>query len=361
MAALSESDLRIQSHRGEYRVRFERGGLGALGASLTRTDHVLLDRRVATLHQAALAPVLNHPSLLLIDATEEAKSLDRFPPYVEQLVARGIKRSHRLVAIGGGVVQDICCFLAATLMRGVPWRFYPTTLLAQADSCIGSKSSVNVGAIKNILGTYTPPVEIVIDPLALDTLDRRDLRSGAGEMLKVHAIAGPEAFDELAADYAALWTDPAVLQRYVRRSLEHKQRLIELDEFDRGPRNVMNYGHTFGHAIESATAFAIPHGLAVTIGMAMANFVAESLGMTTAAHRQRMEPVLLANAGEFADHPIPAERLFAALLKDKKHQDDGLTLILPDHEGRIGVRVVPNDERFRSSCERFLASPVAPR
>jgi 3-dehydroquinate synthase len=257
-----------------------------------------------------------------------------------------------LVAIGGGVIQDITCFLAATLLRGLDWWFYPTTLLAQADSCIGSKSSINVGRAKNILGTFTPPRRIVIDPDVLRTLDEREIRSGYGEMLKVHTIAGPDVFDEIARDYNRLG-ERSVLQHYVRRSLEIKRTLIEQDEFDRGPRNVMNYGHSFGHAMEAATDFGIPHGIAVTIGADMANYVAMSLGRMAPAHYDRMHP-LKANYTGFETTPVPFEPFMQALAKDKKNTDSQLTLILPDHEARVAITACPNDARFQKICSDYL-------
>ncbi|MEK7244833.1 MAG: 3-dehydroquinate synthase family protein, partial [Pseudomonadota bacterium] len=225
--------LEIRSHKGAYEVRFEPGGAEAFAAPAAGA-HAIVDARVARLHADRLAGILALPSVLRLEASEEAKSLDRFPAYVEHLLSQGVRRDHALIAVGGGIVQDIACFLAATLLRGVPWRFYPTTLLAQADSCIGSKSSINCGHAKNILGTFTPPEEVVVDVRFLDTLDERDVRSGVGEMLKVHAIEGPAAFDEIATAYPDLFRNAATMQRFVRRALEIKRRYIEEDEFDRG-------------------------------------------------------------------------------------------------------------------------------
>src|SRR5204862_6898132 len=133
---------------------------------------------VAMLYDEELEPVLSSPSVLRVAASEPDKSLDRFPGYVEHLVGCGVRRGHVLVAVGGGVIQDIVCFLAATLLRGLEWHFVPTTLLAQADSCIGSKSSINVGEIKNILGTFTPPAQVVIAVPVLRTLSEEEVRSG---------------------------------------------------------------------------------------------------------------------------------------------------------------------------------------
>lgn len=352
---MSEGTLTIRSHKGDYRVLFDPDGLDTLNADPPPGAHVLIDARVADLYAARLKNVLSMPSVLRLDATEEAKSLDRFPAYVEHLVARGVRRDHVLVSVGGGIVQDITCFLAATLLRGVEWRFYPTTLLAQADSCIGSKSSINSGKAKNILGTFTPPSQVVVDAGVLDTLDERDVRSGVGEMLKVHAIDGPASFDVIAAAYGDLFADKATMQRFIRRSLEIKKHYIEEDEFDRGPRNIFNYGHTFGHAIEAATDFAIPHGIAVTIGLDMANFAAARLGVGTEAAFARMHPILARNFKGFERHPVPMPTFLAAIAKDKKNVGTGsVTLILPDREARIRKGTYANDDRFAGICAEYL-------
>lgn len=346
--------LEIEAHSGPYRVDFTDSPFHGLDETSAAASHVVLDARVGELYAEQLAPILP-PSVLRIDASEQAKSLDRFPGYVEQLVDNGIRRGHELVAIGGGVVQDITCFLAATLLRGVAWRFHPTTLLAQADSCIGSKSSINVGRIKNVLGTFTPPTHVTIAPTVLSTLPEEEVRSGIGEMLKVHVIDGPASFDALAADYRRLASDHAAMKTYIRRSLEIKKRLIEIDEFDEGPRNVMNYGHSFGHAIESATDFGVPHGIAVTIGMDMANWVAMRLGETAEAHYERMHPTMAANYAGYERTAIPLDALLEALGKDKKNLGSTLRLILPGADGRPRIGTWPNDERFRAICEEYLA------
>jgi 3-dehydroquinate synthase len=356
---VSEADsadrLAIRSHKGPYEVLFDPRGIGALDAALPANAHLLIDTRVAELYAPRLKSVLALPSVLRIDATEEAKSLERIPSYVAHLVAHGVRRDHVLLVIGGGIVQDIACFLAATLLRGIVWRFYPTTLLAQADSCIGSKSSINCSGVKNILGTFTPPERVIVDVRFLETLAERDIRSGVGEMLKAHAIDGPAAFDCIAAAYLNLFNDPAVMQKFVRRSLEIKKRYIEEDEFDRGPRNVFNYGHTFGHAIEAATDFAVPHGIAVTLGMDMANFVSARLGFGTEGHFARMHPVLAWNFRGFETILVPLTAFLAAIAKDKKNVGAGsVTLILPDREGLIRKSTQANDVRFVDFCGEYL-------
>lgn len=356
MVDLSVSDtLQIQSHRGIYCAVFDQEALSQLNISLPKNAHFIIDAKVATLYKHELAHVLASSSTLLIHATEDNKSLDRFPVYVESLLKNGIRRGHTLIAIGGGIIQDITCFLASTLFRGLPWGFYPTTLLAQADSCIGSKSSVNVGKIKNILGTFTPPEQIFIDTNFLKTLDPRDIHSGIGEMLKVHAIDGPESFDQISADYQKMLDNQDIMQKYILQSLRIKKKLIEIDEFDQGLRNVMNYGHSFGHAIESATCFCIPHGIAVTIGMDMANYIAMSLGILDKQHYQRMHPVLRANYSGYETTVIPMDGLITALSKDKKNMDCKLRLILLDERSKVNIGFYENDANFQQFCFDYLS------
>ncbi len=347
--------INIKSHTGPYEVAFDRDGLASLNAQVPENAHFIIDKKVAELYGAEMEAVLNHSSVLLIEAREENKSLDRFPAYVSHLVDRNVRRDQMLVAIGGGIIQDITCFLAATLLRGVEWRFYPTTLLSQADSCIGSKSSINCGATKNILGTFTPPKKVVISTRFLETLDERDVRSGVGEMLKVQVIDGPDSFDAIASDYAALFDDPSTIEKYILKSLLVKQGYIEMDEFDQGPRNIFNYGHSFGHAIEAATDFGIPHGIAVTIGMDQANWISAQLGIGTLDHYYRMHPALKANFRQYESTPIPLDAFLSALAKDKKNVGSGtVALILPGSNARVFKDNYASDDRFRALCAEYL-------
>lgn len=349
--------LTIRSHRGPYPVRFDERPFAGLEDGLPDDAHLLIDERVAQLHADALGLALGGRSVLRIKASEDAKSLERFPAYAAHLIDHGIRRDHVLVAVGGGVIQDITAFLAATLLRGVPWRFYPTTLLAQADSCIGSKSSINVLSYKNQLGTFTPPAEIAISAVVLDTLDEADVRSGIGEMLKAHIIASWDDTRAIARDYPRIATDRRVMARYIRRSLEIKQAKIEADEFDRDVRLVMNYGHTFGHALETATEYAIPHGIAVTLGMDMANAHARRLGRIDGTTHAELHAVLAPNYRGFERVPLDPDRFFRAIARDKKNRGGDLSLVLlQGGPGRLSLERHPFDEAFRAACREYFTA-----
>lgn len=349
------NQMTIQSFKGPYEVLFHTSIQDAARSiGLGRPYHCIVDAHVVDLHRAALSELLAGAiSVIEIDATENNKSLENMT-LVANLSAASVKRDHLLVAVGGGIIQDLTCFAASILFRGMDWAFLPTTLLAQADSCIGSKSSINAAGTKNLVGTFHAPAIVSIASDFLNTLEPRDVRSGVGEMLKVHIIDGPQSFDRLALAYDALFTDPQQMLTFVRASLEIKKKLIEIDEFDRGIRNVMNYGHSFGHAIEAATDFVVPHGIGVSLGADMANYVSVRMGRMAAEHYDRMHPVLLKNYAAYATLDIPIEALLSALGKDKKNFGGMLTLILPD-EGAIPRRIqVEATNEFKTICSEYI-------
>ena len=347
--------ITIQSHKGEYTASFVRGAMDQLNASPIENAIYIIDQNIAQLYESRLSNILSSQKVLKIVATEENKSLDKFPAYVETLVDLKVRRGQYLVAIGGGIVQDITCFLATTVMRGLPWVFYPTTLLAQSDSCIGSKSSINSGEIKNILGTFTPPDKVIIDVDFLQTLEQKDIFSGIGEMLKVHAIDSPESFNHISEQYEKIISEPTCIEEFIYDSLMMKKKLIELDEFDTGSRNVMNYGHSFGHAIESATNYAIPHGIAVTIGMDIANYFAADIGVSTQGHFERMHSVMEKNCASYRHIKIETKLLIDALTKDKKNSSTQLRLILPDQNGKISIGLYDNNKLLSNAINKYFS------
>jgi 3-dehydroquinate synthase len=351
---VSNKVITIQSHKGEYAASFMSGGMDQLNNAPVENAVYIIDQNIAQLYQNRLGNILSSQRVIKIEATEENKSLDKIPGYVDELVSVNIRRGQPLVAIGGGIIQDITCFLATTVMRGLSWIFYPTTLLAQSDSCIGSKSSINSGEVKNILGTFTPPDKVVIDVDFLQTLEQREIFSGIGEMLKVHAINSPESFDLISAAYEDILKDPMIMEEFIHNSLSMKKKLIEIDEFDQGIRNVMNYGHSFGHAIESATNYGIPHGIAVTIGMDIANFVSAELKVSNTSHFERMHNVLEKNYRTYKYVDISVELLLNALSKDKKNSATQLRLILPDQDGCINIGLYDNNNKLKNSLDKYF-------
>jgi 3-dehydroquinate synthase len=348
-------DLVIQSHKGPYSVSFSESPISNVSELYEGEAHYIIDANVARLYKTELFDILEHPNTITIKATERNKSIDKIIPIFEQLVENKVRRDHVLIAIGGGIIQDITCFIASTLLRGVPWYLIPTTLLAQADSCIGSKSSINLTDTKNIIGTFNPPQKIFIHSCFLDTLDNKEIHSGIGEIIKVHAIDGASAYDNLTNDFDKLYSDRTTLLKYIQAALLIKKDYIEKDEFDAGIRNIFNYGHSFGHAIESATNYSVPHGIAISIGMDMANYISMQQGKLSKKHYQRMHPILRKNYANYASTPIPLDALLSALKKDKKNKGDMLGLIFPIGENADIQRIyIPSDDAFVVQCKMFL-------
>jgi len=174
-------------------------------------------------------------------------------------------------------------------------------------------------------------------------------------MIKVHAINSPESFDKISASYKAIVADFNCMEEFIHNSLLMKKKLIEIDEFDVGPRNVMNYGHSFGHAIETATNYEIPHGIAVTIGMDIANYFAADIGVSTKGHFERMHPVLEKNCTLYRHIKIDTELLVAALIKDKKNSATQLRLILPDQNGKVSIGLYDNNKLLSSAIDTYFS------
>ena len=352
--------LKIVSHKGEYTAEFKTEPWDTIqNLSISKTHFIVDSLLYHELYHQKLRECIPTNKVFCIEASESNKALEKMPFYVEELINSNVKRGTKLIAIGGGIIQDICCFLSATLFRGLDWAFFPTTLLAQADSCIGSKSSINCGKIKNIIGTFTPPNEVYVCSQFLGTLSEVEIQSGIGEILKAHAIAGKSSFDDACNQYEKMFHDADLLQKFIKNSLEIKKRYIEQDEFDRGPRNIFNYGHTFGHAIEAATSFNIPHGVAVSMGMDLANFFAAKKDISSDAWFDKFHPTLEKNYKKFNKEKINFEIFLEAISKDKKNESKGnAKLILPDQEGKINPYQIPIDEKFKKICQSFFGEYV---
>lgn len=315
MGGLLVDNFKVNSKSGFYDVFFtDNIDMRSLGS------HYIVDKNV----YQSVKEFINTDNVVLIDATEEAKKFENIGPIIESLVLQNLKRDSKIVAIGGGITQDIVCFIASNYMRGIKWCFIPTTLLAQSDSCIGSKSSINFGNYKNLLGSFTPPNEVYISKKFLYTLNDLDVKSGLGEILKLHIIGG----EKLDLNQVSLLN----IDKYIFQSLKIKQKFIEEDEFDRGVRNILNYGHCVGHAIESATNFAIPHGISVAIGMDVVNRFSYDRGLISEDFYNELREMISPLYKDFKDAKISIDYVFRAQQKDKKNTVGKVNLVLPEGE-----------------------------
>ena len=344
----------VHSSLRDYSVR--------VGANLL-DSHLLQHPDALILSDARIAvawPALGDRRVIAIEADESKKNLSTVADVIERMREFGANRQTVMIAVGGGIVQDIATFVASSYMRGIRWTYMPTTLLGMVDSCLGGKSSINVGQFKNIAGNYYPPWEIVIDTEFCRTLPQTQRIAGLCEAAKICFADRDAAFDR----YLALLTDVGALDRdatlpaLVSLSLSTKKKFIEQDEFDQGIRLLLNFGHTFGHAIEAASSFAVSHGVAVGIGTLAALQLSESLGICDGTPTRvgqlkqhmlsllRSVPRLEAELAKLS--PSDALTRFKA---DKKHRQDAYAAILVDADGQLERRFLPINPRIEAQVE----------
>ncbi len=300
-----------------------------------------------------------------LEATEYEKSLDRAPALIEQLRKAGANRATLLTALGGGIIQDISAFVASVYMRGLTWVYIPTTVLAMVDSCIGGKSSINVGPYKNLVGTFHPPQHIYIDPSFAETLPRDQFASGLIEAAKICFTRGPESFNVYLAAQPSITMSTPALEQVIRASLAAKKHFIEIDEFDKKERLLLNFGHTFGHALEGASDFAIPHGIGVGLGILCSLAFQRQRGIAydqaprvaqLEQHLDLMIRTLPGLAGILAQ--IHISEVLERFASDKKHSTARFTLIVVDPQGEVVMdkidRTPELDFQIRHAIETTL-------
>lgn len=293
--------------------------------------YLIMDKKVHDLYTDKLEIKLPIDRVTLVDVTEEIKNIEYVLHLFKSIMSISAKKNIHLVSIGGGIIQDLSGFVASTLYRGVHWSYIPTTLLSLADSCVGGKTSLNFGSYKNLIGTFYPPHEIIVNAAFTQTLSELDYYSGVGEVVKLHLNGGLET-----TNYLKQYLFQGILQKSTRAiedsiksCLKIKKSFIEEDEFDQGRRNLLNFGHCFGHALETATNYLYPHGQAVVAGMIMSNFVALSRGYLTSELEKELLNSLLKPILKI-DNKIAIDQhaVVMAMKNDKKRTGNGLPLII---------------------------------
>ena len=346
--------LTIKSRMRNYRVLFVEDFVTPLKVCAEKGGFFIIDAVIHEAYVDQINPVVPQDRLLVIEANEKNKTINKCQEIIETLVERAFRKNDCLIAIGGGIIQDITAFTASILYRGVDWSFFPTTLLAQADSCIGGKTSINLDNKKNLVGNFHPPTDIYIDTCFLASLPEADILSGLGEMFHYYYYAASPSFGKIIAERPQLLADRSLLIAYIRESLQIKKRVIEIDEFDKGERNKFNYGHTFGHALESLTDYAIKHGQAVTIGMDIANYVSLRLGIMNHEAFASAHTLLIKNFPDYDWRCFEIERYIQYLLKDKKNIGNDLVCILAERPGYITKQCLVVDESLRDILQVYF-------
>ena len=346
--------ISINFHRGVYRVEFRQGLRQTLLQEIRPGDIIFADSNVLDLYSEIRTSIPFPTTVFPIVASEQNKDLSLIPKLIESVLSAGFRPGNRLVAIGGGIIQDIVSFSASILHRGVEWIFFPTTLLAQADSCIGGKSSINFGNFKNQIGGFFPPSKILCVEDFLYSLSDVDFRSGIGEIAHYFCLQSANIFESFAETVPAALEDRQKAVPLVHETLLIKKGFIEQDEFDVGRRKLLNFGHSFAHAIESASAYQVPHGIAVAYGIDLAFRVSESLEMVGAKDVQKVWGVIGKIVEKYEFPNVEGRSIVEALARDKKNTATSFTLILTRGLGLMEVVTLGEIDIVRALLEDRL-------
>ena len=313
-----------------YDIILKRGALKNLSAliNLNRKVFIVTDSGVPARYAETVRAQCKEGLVYTVPQGEGSKSLAVYQKLLEAMLEAGFGRGDAVVAVGGGVVGDLAGFVAATYMRGVDFINCPTTTLSQIDSSIGGKVAVDLGRTKNIVGAFWQPKMVICDTDTFHTLPEDTFADGVAETVKHGLIADADFFRFLMSEDIRGHIDDVV-----RRNVEIKAAVVNEDEFERGRRKILNFGHTLGHAVEKCSGFTITHGHAVAIGMVMASRAAEKMGFSPAGI---LETVLACNRrfGLPTDCPYTAQEVYAAATSDKKRSGSSIDVVVLKEIGR---------------------------
>ncbi|MBN2023217.1 MAG: 3-dehydroquinate synthase [Pirellulales bacterium] len=341
--------VRVELGPRSYNIEIGIGNLAEVGPLLTDlgpVSHavVVTDTNVERPHAVAVAESLAGEDLAVdlvaMEPGEPTKSIDMAMSLWEGLVELGADRKTVIVAVGGGVVGDLAGFVAATFARGVRFLQVPTSLLAQVDSSVGGKVGINLPQAKNMVGAFLQPVGVLVDAATLATLPEREYRSGLAEVVKYGVILDAVLFDQLEANAAGLLArQDDLLIDVIAQCCRLKADIVRRDEHETtGLRAVLNYGHTFGHAVETLSGYGeLLHGEAVAMGMVCATRLAERLGRIGPDVTRRQRDLLAVLGLPIELPPLDPDQVFQAMQRDKKSQHGRLHFVLPDRLGHVAL------------------------
>jgi 3-dehydroquinate synthase len=330
-----------------YEVRIDPAALSAAGAIVKQKIDckrccIVTDDHVAPLHLAQLRnsfPADVDLLEVIIPAGEDHKNLATVSQVYDRILEAKIDRRTPIIALGGGVVGDLSGFVAATVLRGVPFVQVPTTLLAMVDASVGGKTGVDHAVGKNLIGAFHQPVAVIIDPQVLTTLPPRELRSGLAECIKHEIIRDAEGFASLEKNIdRALALDMSYLADLIAHNVSIKARVVEADPFERAERAHLNLGHTFGHAIETVSNYSYAHGECVALGMIAAARAAMRLGMMDEKAVERITKLIAAADLPTGGMKLDVGAVVAAMIYDKKVKSGKIRFVLPNRIGQVVIR-----------------------
>jgi len=334
----SRSTVTISSQSHSYDVII---GSGVVKEQLHTNNHVI----VADSRFQPMLKQLGKTACIYVDAVESAKNLSTVEDIIVQLQKSGVRRDSTVLALGGGIIQDVVTLAASLYMRGIKWHYAPTTLLAMADSCIGGKSSINTTTVKNLIGNIYPPQSVFVDTDFVLTLPEADVLGGLAEAAKICFCKGAIEFEAF-LKFGSVST-PADLDLMLPYVLDIKKWFIQVDEFDMAERKQLNFGHTFGHALEVGSDHGIPHGLAVASGMRAALLFESQTRDLSGVEQQLFDYTSMLVRSISERWPVSAidwNKYSVAFNGDKKHGVSDYCLILPNSSGGVRVQKIPKSD-----------------
>ncbi len=342
--------INIHSSLYDYSVEFVEDFSEKLSEFADTTAYVI-DANVYKLYNDRFSK-LNADNIYLMEAVEHKKNMDTVMDIISFMQRIGVRKNWKVVCFGGGITQDVTTIASNLYLRNVDWYFFPTTLLSMCDSCIGGKCGINFGSFKNQIGVFYPPKKIFIDTRFIDTLTEDDYINGWGELLKFALTEDDKFYYDIENEEKFIPCDR--IAEYIHRGLFVKKVIIEEDEFESDLRRVLNYGHTFGHALEAYTNNVIPHGKGVIWGIDVVNYIAVKHGLISEDVYLRIKALIKKAFIKEEIVVAEPEKLFNIIKTDKKVKGNVLSFALLDRISHLVVYPIEIDKNLEKMFEDYI-------
>lgn len=342
--------IKIHSNLYDYEIEFVKDFSVTL-KSFDDKSAFVIDRKVYELYKKNFSDI-DAKNIFFMDADEHKKNMTTVMEIIAFMQDIGVKKDWSIICTGGGITQDVTTIASNLFLRNVNWYFFPTTLLSMCDSCIGGKCGINFRGVKNQIGVFYPPKKIFIDTHFLSTLSNDDWINGWGEILKFSLTSDQKFYEQLKAE--TQYIPNANIAEYIQRGLLEKKRIIEEDEFESDLRRLLNYGHTFGHALEAYTNNEIPHGKGVIWGIDVVNFISWKEGLISEDYYREIKSLIRDN---FITEEIVIDnptKLFELIKTDKKFKNGQINFALLDSPSHLVIYPMTLDERAYNLFEEYL-------
>jgi 3-dehydroquinate synthase len=342
--------VEIKSYNKTYTVDYNNKTLtDLLEDNFHENDFIVIDRNVFNLDNSWFVNI-DIKSYFILDAIEDNKNMDTVLQIVDMLICNKFNKNNKLLVIGGGITQDVGGFASAIYKRGINWVLIPTTLLSISDSCIGGKVGVNRTS-KNILAMFCAPNKVIISSYFLSSLKQEDIISGIGEIVKLSLIGGESCY----MDFQQAFKEKDYI-KMIKLATSVKKLIIEYDELEKDERRVLNYGHTIGHALESATNYYIPHGIAVLYGMLIKNML-----FYDDKYKEINDFILELIPDKFKNINVDYNVFLDNMLNDKKNQGNKVCFILLKNIGEsifVFKELVEINDKLNTIFETLFNKPI---